>query len=61
LIELKIYDDLVQLQKEVETKLPTRRFVPTKFKRKTLCPKRYYLSNQTPRASGRLTMKAHVK
>jgi len=42
-------------------KIPTRGFVPIKFKRKTLCPKRYYLSNRTPRASGRLAMKAHVR
>jgi len=61
LIELKMHDDLAQLYQRGWNKLPTRRFVPVKFKKGTLRPKRYNLSNQTPRASGCLTMKAHVQ
>jgi len=38
LIELKIYDDLAQ--REVETNFQQRGFVPVRFKRKTLCPKK---------------------
>jgi len=61
LIELKIHDDLAQLYQRGWNKLPTRRFVPMKFKKKTLYPRKYYLSNQTPRASGRPPIKARVQ
>ena len=60
-LNLKCMATLYNYVKRDWNKLPTRRFVPVKFKKKTLCPKRYYLSNQTPRASGHLTMKAHVQ
>ena len=61
LVELKIHDDLAQLYQRGWNKLQTRRFVPMKFKKETLFPKAYYLFNQTPRASGRLTMKARMQ
>ncbi|KEH19438.1 hypothetical protein MTR_8g059205 [Medicago truncatula] len=34
---------------------------PREFQQRDFVPKRYYLSNQTPGASGRLTMKARVQ
>jgi len=53
-----MHNDLVQLYQKRLKQVLTRRFVPVK---ETLCSKRHYPSNQTPRASGRLTMKAHVQ
>jgi len=60
-LNLKYMTTLYNYIKRGWNKLPTRRFVPMKFKRETLCPKGYYLFNQTPRASGCLTMKARVQ
>jgi len=61
LIELKIYDDLVQLQREVETNFQQEGSSPWNSRERLCAQKRYYLSNRTPRASGRLAMKAHVR
>jgi len=61
LLNLKCMTTLYKYIKRSRNKLPTRRFVPMKFKKETLCPKAYYLFNQTPRASGRLTMKARMQ
>ena len=58
---LKCMTTLYNYIKRSWKKLPTRRFVPMKFKKETLCPKAYYLFNQTPRASGRLTMIARMQ
>jgi len=60
-LNLKYMTTLYNYNKRSWNKLPTRRFVPMKFKKKTLYPRKYYLPNQTPGASGRLTMKAHVR
>ena len=60
-LNLKCMTTLYNYIKRGWNKLPTRRFIPVKFKKETLCPKRYYLFNQTSGASERLTMKAHVQ
>ena len=60
-LNLKCMTTLYKYIKRSWNKLPTRRFVPMKFKKETLCPKAYYLFKQTPRASGRLMMKARMQ
>ncbi|AES75947.1 hypothetical protein MTR_6g065240 [Medicago truncatula] len=37
------------MSKKFENKLPTRRFVPVKFKNETLCSKGYYISKSDSR------------
>jgi len=50
-LNLKYMTTLYNYVKRDWNKLPTRRFVPVNFKKETLCPKMYYLYNQTPRAN----------
>ena len=56
---LKVHNDLIQKRSLRQTS--NKKVRPHKIRKKTLCPKRYYLSNRTPRASGRLAMKAYVR
>jgi len=53
---------MTTLRKERLKQTSNKRVRPREIQEKDFVPKkRYYLSNRTPRASGRLAMKAHVR
>jgi len=55
-----MHDDLLQLYQKRLKQTSNKKVRPREIQEGDFVPKKYYLSNQTPGASGYLTMKAHV-